>query len=97
MSRSRAMAQLGSAPALGAGGRQFESGLPDHFFLSKLQALVIAATEYANHFVVVQLPAQCHNLAAVCIKLNRKRSACNAWAGDTVQAVCLCFKGEPAS
>ncbi len=25
------MAQLGSAPALGAGGREFESPFPDHF------------------------------------------------------------------
>ena len=29
MSPSRAVAQLGSAPALGAGGRQFKSGQPD--------------------------------------------------------------------
>ena len=28
--RSRAVAQPGSAPALGAGGRRFESGRPDH-------------------------------------------------------------------
>src|SRR5690606_9936704 len=28
--RSRGVAQSGSAPALGAGGRQFESGHPDH-------------------------------------------------------------------
>lgn len=26
----RGVAQLGSAPALGAGGRRFESGRPDH-------------------------------------------------------------------
>ena len=29
---SRGVAQPGSAPALGAGGRRFESGRPDHFF-----------------------------------------------------------------
>ncbi len=29
MSMGRAVAQLGSAPALGAGGRRFESGRPD--------------------------------------------------------------------
>ena len=29
---NRGVAQLGSAPALGAGGRRFESGRPDHVF-----------------------------------------------------------------
>ena len=29
--QSRGVAQPGSAPALGAGGRRFESGRPDHF------------------------------------------------------------------
>lgn len=30
MSLLRGLAQLGSAPALGAGGRRFESSIPDH-------------------------------------------------------------------
>ena len=29
----RGLAQSGSAPALGAGGRRFESYIPDHFLL----------------------------------------------------------------
>src|SRR6476659_7037721 len=33
-SSRRGVAQPGSAPALGAGGRRFESGRPDHFLSS---------------------------------------------------------------
>gem|GEM_PF-6487900 len=39
----RGVAQFGSAPALGAGGRRFESCRPDHFQELKRASLVIKA------------------------------------------------------
>ena len=67
----RGVAQPGSAPAWGAGGRQFESGRPDHFTSPKLRG-----TQPASLFAVQQVqPAQTARSLGISYRSISHRSA----------------------